>query len=148
MHLCSLVRDRTAIARMQAIILVVVIVVAAGGVAAYLASGGGSSSSGPMLIDLHLVESNPVTQSDSFDPQNITVPHDTTVTLAIQNGDDEARIFEINAFNVNETIGSGATERITLTVGAPGTYEIFVPPAPPYEGYKASPSVTGYIIVS
>lgn len=132
---------------MQAIILVLVIVVAAGGVGAYFLTKGGSSS-GPQLIDLVLVESNPVTQSDSFNPENVTIVHDTTVTLAIQNGDDEARTFEISAFNVNQTIGSGDTDRITFTVGGPGTFPIYVPPAPAYQGFKASPSVTGYIIVT
>jgi hypothetical protein len=144
----QLLGDREAIARTQAIVIVVVIVIAAGAAGAYFLSQGSSSSSGPQLIDLHLVESNPVTQSDSFDPENITVTHGSMITLAIQNGDDEARVFEINAFNINQTIGSGATDRITFTVGSPGTYPIFVPAAPPYEGYKASPSVTGYIIVS
>jgi plastocyanin len=130
-------------------VIVAVVVIAAGAAGAYFVSQGNpSSSSSPELIDLHLVESNPVTQSDSFVPENITVTHGTTITLAIQNGDDEARTFEISAFNVNETIGSGATDRITFTVGSPGTYPIFVPPAPAYQGYRASPSVTGYIIVS
>ena len=132
-------------ARTQSVILILVIVVAAvfGG---YLLSKGGSG--GGQTIDLVLVESNPVTQTDSFSPENITVTHDTTVTLAIQNGDDEARTFEISAFNINQTIGSGDTERVSLTVGAPGTFEIYVPAAPPYEGYRASPAVVGYIIVS
>jgi plastocyanin len=141
-----LFHERAAITRTLAIIAILVIVVAAVA-GAYLLSGGKSQSgSGP--IDVSIIESNPVSQLDSFNPMNVTVSHGTTVTLAVQNGDDEARTFQISAFNVNQTIGSGATNRITFTAGQPGVYQMFLPPTPPFNGYKASPSVTGYIIVT
>ena len=75
------------------------------------------------------MESDPVNQVDTFNPENITLTHGTTVTFAVQNGDDEARTFEIAAFNVNQTIASGATNRITFTVGPPGVYTMYLPPA-------------------
>jgi hypothetical protein len=144
-------RRRTAITRMQGIIVVVVVIIAAVGLGAYFATQGKSpSGSGPQssTVDLVIQESNPVLQNDVFAPTNITATHDTSLTLVVQNGDDEARTFEISAFNVNQTIGSGITERITISLGQPGTFQMYVPPAPPYNGYKASPAVIGYLIVS
>jgi Cupredoxin-like domain len=142
-------RRRTAVTQMQGIIIVVVVIIAAVGLGAYFLTQGKSPSGAPKssTVDLVLVESNPVLQNDSFDPANVTATHDTTLTLVVQNGDDEARVFEINAFNVNETIGSGITERITINLGQPGTFQMYVPPAPPYNGFKASPAVIGYLIV-
>lgn len=128
---------------MQGIIAVVVIVVAIGA-GAYFTLGG---SSGPGPIDLSIVETDPVNQINNFNPTNLTLTHDTTVTLAIQNGDDVARTFVISAFNVNQTIGSGAAARITFTVGSPGVFPMELPPAPAANGFRASPLVTGYVIV-
>lgn len=137
-------QERAAISRIQAIIAIVVIVVAVGAGAYFLSQG--QSNSGP--IDLSIVESDPVNQVDAFNPQNITLTHGTVVTFAIQNGDDEARTFQIAAFNVNQTIASGATNRITFTVGVPGVYTMYLPPEPPLGPFHASPAVTGYVIVS
>jgi hypothetical protein len=130
---------------MQGIIAVLVIVVAIGAGAYFLSLGG---SSGPGLIDLSIVETDPVQQLNSFNPMNITATHDTTITLAIQNGDDVARNFTISAFNVNQAIGSGAAARITFTVGSPGVFPMVLPPAPAANGFRASPVVTGYLIVT
>ena len=143
-------RRRTAITQMQGIIVVVVVIIAVVGLGAYFATQGKSSSGGQKSssVDLVIQESNPVLQNDVFAPTNITASHDTTLTLVVQNGDDEARTFEINAFNVNQTIGSGITERITINLGQPGTFQMYVPPAPPYNGFKASPAVIGYLIVN
>jgi len=138
---------RAAITRVQGLIVIVVLLVAAGAAGAYFLSPG-KSQSGPSTIDLSIVETDPVNQVDNFSPGNITVSHGTTVTLAIQNGDDVARTFEITAFNVNQTIGSGAATRITFTVGQPGVFPMVLPPAPAANGYKASPAVTGYFIVT
>jgi len=139
-----LFKQRAAIARTQGIIAVVVIVVAVGAGGYFLSLKG--SNSGP--VDLSIVETDPVNQVDNFNPENITLTHGTTVTFAIQNGDDEARTFEITAFNVNQTISSGATNRITFTVGAPGVYTMYLPPEPPFGPFRASPAVTGYVIVT
>lgn len=133
---------------MQLVIILVVILVAAVGAGGYLLSAKPQAGSSSSTIDLSLIESDPVNQVDALSPANITVAHGTTVTLAIQNGDDEARTFEISAFNVNVTISSGATNRVTFTVGQPGVFKLYVPPEPAYPGFKASPSVTGYVIVT
>ena len=143
-------RRRTAITQMQGIIIVVVVIIAAVGLGAYFLTQGKSPSGGPQssTVDLVIQESNPVLQNDIFAPVNVTATHDTTLTLVVQNGDDEARTFEINAFSVNQTIGSGITERITINLGQPGTFQMYVPPAPPFNGFKASPAVVGYLIVN
>jgi hypothetical protein len=141
----ALFAERGAITRTVGIVVVVAVLVVAGA-GAYLLN----QKSGPGPIDLTIVESNPVTQADSFDPGNITVVHGTTFTLAVLNGDDEPRTFEISALNVNQTIGSDGTYRFTLTCPNPGVYEMFVPSTPPnaINGARASPSITGYIIAS
>ena len=137
-------KERAAISRTQGIIVAVVLVVAVGAGGYFLSQG--QSKSGP--IEVTIVESDPVNQVDAFNPENLTLTHGTTVTLAVQNGDDEARTFEISAFNVNQTIASGQTSRITFTVGPAGVYKMYLPPEPAYPGFKASPGVTGYVIVS
>ncbi len=137
--------ERSAISRTLTVVALVVVVAAIAG-GALLLGGSGSSGSGPILIQI--IETDPVNQVDSLSPVNVTVTHDTTVTLAVQNHDDAPRSFEISALNVNQTVGSGATERITITVGSPGVYQIYIPPRPPFDGFKASPSMTGYLVVT
>ena len=139
-------KERAAITRTQAIITILVIVVAAGASAYFLTLGAPQSGSGP--IDLSIVEIDPVNQVNNFNPTNITVSHDTTVTLAIQNFDDVARTFQIAAFSVNQTIGSGAAARITFNVGQPGVFMMVLPPTAATNVFKASPVVTGYFIVT
>lgn len=140
--------ERAAIARAQGIAVVVILVAAGLGGVYFLNPGKSQSSSGP--ISLSIIETDPVNQINSLSPVNITVSHDTSVTLAMQNHDDAPRTFEISAFNVNETVGPGSTGRVTFTVGQPGVFQIFVPakPANPANGVKASSSLTGYLIVS
>ena len=125
--------------------IVIVVVLAAAVAGAYFLSGNSQSGSG--TIDLSIVETDPVNQLSMFQPANVTVMHDTTVTLAIQNFDDVSRTFVIAAFNVNQTIASGAAARITFTVGQPGVFMMVLPPAPASNGFRASPVVTGYFIV-
>jgi plastocyanin len=138
---------RKAVTKMQGVIVVVVVLVAVVAAGAYVLSSGRSQPSSNE-IDLAIIESDPVNQVDSFNPANITAVHGTTVNLAVNNGDDAARTFEISALNVNQTIGSGETVRMTLTMGQPGAYKMFVPATPPSNGLKASPSITGYLIVT
>ncbi len=140
--------ERSAITRTVWIVVVLVVLVVAGAGAYFVTSG--KPGSGPSIIDITIVESNPVTQADSFDPVNITVTHGTAYTLAVLNNDDEPRTFEISALNINQTIGSDDTIRISLTVPQTGVYKMFVPSTPPsvINGPRASPAITGYIIAS
>ena len=136
---------RTAISKVLAVVVILAIVVVAGGAAFLL----GHSQSGSTQRVLSIVETNPVLQIDSFNPANITVTHDSTVNLAIQNGDDETRVLEIPQFNVNETIISGETVRISFTVGAPGVFKIYSPQTQPSAASNGKPgeAITGYLIV-
>jgi hypothetical protein len=129
----------------MAAIIVIVVVLAAAVAGAYFLNGNSQTASG--TVDLSIVETDPVNQLNMFQPTNITVMHDSTVTLAIQNFDDVGRTFVIAAFNVNQSIASGAAARITFTVGQPGVFQMVLPPAPPANGFRASPVVTGYFIV-
>lgn len=142
-----MLRGRRAVSKAQGLIIIIALIVAGGGGAYFLS---GHSQSGGGTIDLSIVETNPVEQIDSFNPANITVTHDTTVNLAIQNGDDETRVLEISAFNVNETIISGETVRISFTVGAPGVFKMYSPQTPPSAASNGKPGspITGYVIVS
>ena len=138
--------EKAGITRTIGVAVVLVVLVVAGAGAYFL----NSKSSGPGPIDLTIVESNPVTQADSFDPGNITVTHGATFTLAVLNGDDEPRTFEISALSINQTIGSDDTIRLTLTCPQAGVYKMFVPSTPPsaINGARASPAITGYLIAS
>jgi len=139
--------ERLGLTRTLALITVLVVLVAAGAGAYFLTRPQSTSGSGPIVLSI--VETDPVNQVDSFNPINITVSHGSTITLAVQNGDDEARTFEISALNVNQTIGSGAAMRMTFSVGQqPGVFQMYLPPTPPFGGYRASPAVTGYLIVT
>jgi hypothetical protein len=142
-----LFRERAAVSRNVMIISVIaVIAVAAGGI--YL-SGSGSSGSGGNTVIVSIVESDPVRQADSFSPTNVTAQHGT-FTLAVQNNDDQPRVFQISSLNVNQTIGSGSTERISIAVSQAGVYQMYVPAttASSAANGHASPSITGYLIVS
>jgi hypothetical protein len=133
---------------MLVVVIVLVVLVAAGAGGYFLVLGQSKNSQpNPSAIDLSIVESDPVNQVDSLVPANITATHGTTITIAVQDHDDAARSLVITAFNVNQTIDSGTTQRITLTVGQPGVFQMFVPPRPAANGLKASPAITGYLIV-
>jgi len=125
---------------------VLAIVVAAGAGGYFLSQS--QSGSGP--VDLSIVETDPVNQIDSFSPANVTVTHGTDVTFAIQNGDDETRVFQISAFNVNQTIISGQTVRFSFTVGQAGTFKMFSPQTLPSAASNGKPgsAITGYLIVT
>jgi len=142
-----LLRKRSALSKVLVVVIVVVIIAAAGAGGLYVL-GSPKSSTATSSASLAIIESDPVNQVDSLSPANVTVPHDTTVTLAVQDGDDAPRTVIISAFNVNQTIDSGTTQRITFAVAGPGTFQIYVPARPAENGLKASPSITGYLIVS
>jgi plastocyanin len=143
-----LFQERAAITRTLAIIVALVILAAAGAGVYFL--GSGQSQSGSKLIDMSIVETDPVNQIDSFNPGNITATHGTTVTIAIQNGDDETRMFQIGAFNVNQTVVSGQTIRVSFTVGQAGTFKIFSPQTAPSAASNGRPgsAITGYLTVT
>lgn len=144
----NLFDERGAITRTLGLVAVLVVLVAAvaGG---YLLTRG-PSQPGPREISLTIVESDPVLQTDSFNPANVTATHGVNITLVVQNSDDEPRTFELSAFNVNQTISAGAAERFTFFVAQAGAFEMFVPAtlANAATGLRASPSITGYLVAT
>ncbi len=143
----ALFEKRGAITKMQGIVAILALVVVAGAGVYFLSSGGSQLVSGP--VDLSIVETDPVNQIDSFVPANVTASHGTTITLAIQNNDDETRVFQISALNVTSTIVSGQTERVTFSVGAAGVYKMYSPQTAPSAASNGKPGsqITGYLIV-
>ncbi len=140
---------RTAITRTQTIILVVVLVLAV--VAGEVALGNANKSSGgPVGVDLHIIEDNPALQIDHFYPDTIYVPLNESISLAIQNGDDETRVFTLSQYNINVTIVSGTTERVTLRTSQLGNFSFISPIAPPSaaSGNLKAPCLEGFFEVT
>jgi len=139
--------QRKALSTMKGVIVVALVLVAAGG-GIYFTNM--NQTGAGKTIDLSIVEADPVNQIDAFSPANITLSHGTTVTLAIQNGDDETRYFQIYDLSINQTIISGQTQRVTFTVGAPGTYKMYSPQTLPSAVSNGRPgsAITGYLVVA
>lgn len=137
---------RHGLARMQAVLIVVVIVIA-GVVGVYALSMQGSNSTN---VSIAITETDPVNQVDEFVPANVTVKEGTPVTFAVQNGDDENRIFTISTFNFNITILPGTTQRGTFTPDKTGTFKMFSPQTLPSAASVGKPGTpcTGYLTVT
>jgi len=137
---------RLGLARMQVALIIVVLVVAAGvGAYAFSTQGGGTQS-----VSLSITETDPVNQVDSLIPQNVTVKQGTPVALAVQNGDDEVRVFTITDLNVNFTIDAGTTQRHTFTPTKTGTFLMHSPQTLASAASKGKPGtpVSGYITIT
>ena len=117
---------RTAITRTQTIIIVVVLLVAVV-VGEIALSNANKNGGGPIGVDLHIYEDNPVLQEDHFYPDTYYVPLGANISLAIQNGDDETRVFTLSQFGINVTIVSGTTQRVTLTANTLGNFSFISP---------------------
>jgi hypothetical protein len=140
---------RTAITRTQTIIIVIVLVVAV--VVGELAlNNANKTGPGTVGIDLHIYEDNPVLQIDHFYPDTIYLPPGENVSLAIQNGDDETRVFTLPQYNINVTIYSGTTQRVTLSAKTLGNFSFtspITPPSPASAGRKG-PCLEGFFYVT
>lgn len=129
------------------IAIVVVLIVAVG---EYELSSANKSVGGPVGIDLHIYEDNPVLQIDHFYPDTIYVSPNENISLAVQNGDDETRVFTLSAFNVNVTIVSGTTQRMTFEADKLGNFSFLSPITPPSaasQGRKG-PCLEGFFLVT
>lgn len=133
----------------MAIILIVVLLLAVGA-GEYVLSTATKSSSGPVGIDLHIIEDNPVLQIDHFYPDTIYVPLNENVSLAIQNGDDETRVFTLSQYNINVTIISGTTQRVNLRASQLGNFSFISPITPPSaaSGNLKGPCLEGFFEVT
>jgi plastocyanin len=141
---------RYGLARMQVALIIVVLVVAAGAGAYALLMQGSNGASGSQEIRLKITETDPVNQIDSFVPANITVKQGTTVTFAVQNGDDEIRVMTVAGYNLNFTILAGTTQRVTFLADQTGTFKMFSPQTVPSAASVGKPGspVTGYLTVT
>lgn len=142
-------QKRSAISRTMAIVLAVILVVAI--VAGEEVLSNANKSSGTTKgIDLHIYEDNPALQIDHFYPDTIYVSPGENVSLAIQNLDDETRVFTLSQFGVNVTIISGGTQRVTFTAKTLGNFSFISPITPPSaaSGQLKGPCLEGFFEVT
>ncbi len=111
-------------------IIVIIAILAAVAIGEY-AIGLDSSTGGAKEIDIQIIEDNPVLQIDHFYPANIYVPMGENVSLAVLNTDDETRVFTLPQFNINLTMSSGTTQRITFQANKLGNFTFVSPVTPP-----------------
>lgn len=131
----------------KALILVVVLVVA---VIAGYALTSKPNPNAPQEIDLRIIEDNPVLQIDHFYPDTLYLPPNTNITLAVQDGDDETRVFTLASYNQNFTIVSGTTWRVSFNTGPVGNFSFIspiTPPSPASDGRKG-PCLEGFFYVT
>jgi hypothetical protein len=141
-------QKRSAITRTMAIVLAVVLVVAI--VAGEEVLSNANKSNGTLGVDLHIYEDNPVLQLDHYYPDAIYVPLGANVSLAVQNGDDETRVFTLSQFGINVTIISGTTQRVFFTANKIGNFSYIspiTPPSPASAGRKG-PCLEGFFYVT
>jgi Cupredoxin-like domain len=139
---------RSAITRTVAIVIGVVLVVAV--VAGEEALSSANKSTGTTGIDLHIYEDNPVLQIDHFYADTIYVPLGANISLAVQNNDDETRVFTLKQFGVNVTIFAGTTQRVPFTANTVGNYSFISPitPPSPVSAGRQGPCLEGFFIVT
>ena len=131
---------------------IILIIVVLAGVAAgeYALSNAESSTTGPVEVDLHIIEDDPVLQIDHFYPDTIFVSPNETISLAVQNQDDETRVFTLNQFNINITISSGTTQRVTFQANKLGSFSFISPitPPSPVSAGRKGPCLEGFFMVT
>lgn len=82
-------------------------------------------------IDITIVETNPVLQTDYFYPDTLNANLDQNLTLAILNNDDNVRVLTVPAFNINETLNPGEAARVPLFADKAGVFLFYSPKTPP-----------------
>jgi hypothetical protein len=140
--------ERTAITRTVAIVLIVVLLGAVATGEYFLSTA--NTAGQPKEIDLHIYEDNPVLQIDHFYADKIYVPLGENVTLVVQNGDDETRVFTLTQFNINLTITSGTTQRVPFQANELGNFTFIspiTPPSPASNG-RQGPCLEGFFEVT
>jgi hypothetical protein len=141
-------RKSRALSRIVSVLIIVVLVVA---VAAFeLSLSSKSNPNAPKEVDLRIIEDDPVLQIDHFYPDSTYVAMGQNITLAIQNGDDETRVFTLTQFNINLTIYSGTTQRVMLHANALGNFSYIspiTPPSPASNG-RQGPCLEGFFYVT
>jgi len=131
-------------------IIVIIAILAAVAIGEYaIGLGSNSSSGGAKEIDIQIIEDNPVLQIDHFYPANIYVPMGENVSLAVLNTDDETRVFTLPQFNINLTMSSGTTQRITFQANKLGNFTFVSPVTPPSPVSQGRPGkcLQGFFLV-
>lgn len=130
-------------------ILVAVVAVAAVAAGEY-AIGLGSNSAGSKEIDIQIIEDNPVLQIDHFYPAKVFVALGQNISLAVLNTDDETRVFTLSQFNINLTMSSGTTQRISFQANKEGNFIFISPVTPPSAVSQGRPGkcLQGFFVVT
>ncbi len=141
--------ERPAISR-TAWILVIVVVVAAIAAVEYGIGLGSNPNPNGREIDIQIIEDNPILQIDHFYPATIFVRPGENISLAVLYTDDETRVFTLSQFNVNLTMASGTTQRITFKANQLGNFSFISPKAPPSPVSQGRPAkcLQGYFVVT
>jgi hypothetical protein len=141
---------RPGISRNVWIILIIVVVAAVAAVEYEVGPGSNSNPNGSKEIDLQIIEDNPILQIDHFYPATFYVPLGQNVSLAILNTDDETRVFTLSQFNINVTMASGTTQRVSFQANSLGNFTFISPKAPPSPVSQGRPAkcLQGLFIVT
>jgi hypothetical protein len=137
-----------ALSRTVSVLIIVVLVVA---VAAFEFSlGSKPNPNAPKEIDLRIIEDNPVLQIDHFYADTIYAPLGANITLAIQNGDDETRVFRMSQFNINVTMSAGTAQRVMFQANTLGNFTFISPITPPSlaSNGRDGPCLEGFFYVT
>ena len=129
------------------LIIVVLVVVAVG---EYAIGLGSSTTKGTREIDLQIIEDNPILQIDHFYPAKVYVPLGQNISLAVLNTDDETRVYTLTPFNINLTISSGSTQRISFQASKLGNFTFISPVTPPSPVSQGRPGkcLQGFFVVT
>jgi Cupredoxin-like domain len=140
--------QRPAVSRTVWIILIIIViaVIAIGESELHI----GSAPPGTTQIDLRIIEDNPVLQEDHFYPDSLYLPLNQNISLAVQNGDDEQRVFSLPQFNINLTISPGETQRVNFDANKLGTSNFTSPITPPSiaSAGRQGPCLRGFFTVT
>jgi Cupredoxin-like domain len=123
--------ERPGISRTVATLAIVVVVAAVAAGEFAIGLGSGTNANGSKEIDIQIIEDNPVLQIDHFYPSQVVVPLGQNISLAVLNTDDETRVFTLSQFNINLTMSSGTTQRISFQANHIGNFTFITPKAPP-----------------
>ena len=128
----------------------IIVVVAGVAVGEYLIGLGSGTTKGSREIDLQIIEDNPILQIDHFYPAKVYVPSGQNISLAVLNTDDETRVFTLTQFNINLTISSGSTQRISFRANQNGNFTYISPVCPPSPVSQGRPGkcLQGFFIVT
>jgi hypothetical protein len=140
---------RPGIGRTVWIILIVVVLVVVA-VGEYAIGLGSSTTKGTREIDLQIIEDNPILQIDHFYPAKVYVPLGQNISLAVLNTDDETRVYTLTPFNINLTISSGSTQRISFQASKLGNFTFISPVTPPSPVSQGRPGkcLQGFFVVT